>query len=83
MQLSLSLIHILNNKENKAASIQRNIESREHVTEKGKEIQSYLDYTNAVIKDINDEYLDRETQLRNRLRVLAVSYTHLRGICIR
>lgn len=70
----INLQNELNNKENKAASIQRNIESREHVTEKGKEIQSYLDYTNAVIKDINDEYLDRETQLRNRLRVLVNEY---------
>ena len=70
----ISLQNNLKNKENQVAQIQKNIENREHVTKKGQEIQTYLDYTRAVIEDINDEYKERETQLRNRLRELVNEY---------
>lgn len=69
-----NLQNLLKNKQKSADTIQKNIEGREHVTQKGKEIKLFLDYTNAVIKDIDDEYVDRETQLRNRLRKLVNEY---------
>lgn len=64
----------LKQKEDRAERLQKNIEGREHITEKGKEIQLYLDYTNAVIQDINEDYVGRETELKNRLRELVNDY---------
>lgn len=61
-------------KEESVTRISNSIKAKEHINEKDKEIQMYLDYTNAVIENINKEYIGRENELKVRLRELVNHY---------